>query len=288
MGAEICGTPLLNRPPNSIQPYGTPAEQSFVLVVTNLRLALMLTRGDKDAEVLQQQQQERMNKLARNTPQASLPSRLPGSGDIHQARRDSAWVDARGRWESLCGVWNVIPLGMVLRVSLTDSSIHTSQPSKRSTRHNTSAPATPTLAPALPLFSPPTSPASFFSTRASKLPYSAPAHSHWMGSPSTSLPAHAHKTPSRRADDKNASESANMGVTVLSLECYDLRRVDLQFVSLDSAMRVHNLICSNPFSAERFLHLQLQEMLHEAIVAGMCVEHIYRCICIYMYFMCVI
>ena len=145
MGAEICGTPLLNRPPNSIQPYGTPAEQSFVLVVTNLRLALMLTRGDKDAEVLQQQQQERMNKLARNTPQASLPSRLPGGGDLHQARRDSEWVDARGRWESLCGVWNVIPLGMVLRVSLTDSSVHTSQPSKRSTRHNTSAPPRPHL-----------------------------------------------------------------------------------------------------------------------------------------------
>ena len=52
------------------------------------------------------------------------------------------WTHARGRWDSLCGVWNVIPLGMVLRVSMTDSASSPLAVFTRSTA--TPIPLTPT------------------------------------------------------------------------------------------------------------------------------------------------
>ena len=50
---------------------------------------------------------------------------------------------------------------------------------------------------------------------------------------------------------------------VLSLECYDLRTVDLFFQSAHAATRVLNLIRSQPFSPQRFLHSHLQKILCE-------------------------
>lgn len=55
---------------------------------------------------------------------------------------------------------------------------------------------------------------------------------------------------------------------MLSVECYDLRKVDILFASLDSASRVFSFIRSKAFSPERYLNLQLQRTIHDAIATG--------------------
>ena len=70
--------------------------------------------------------------------------------------------------------------------------------------------------------------------------------------------------------------------TVLTLECYDLRKVEIYFTSSDAASRVLSRLRSQPFSPERFLQMQLQKIISEAAVAGACSAlniHSHVCAC---------
>ena len=90
-GAAVCGVPLRSGPADDAPAAGHRLWVPLVLVATNLRLALMLTSAAEDAQ-----------ELARRAPRGVARPQ---------------WADARGRWDSLCGVWNVVPLGMVMRAS---------------------------------------------------------------------------------------------------------------------------------------------------------------------------
>jgi hypothetical protein len=90
-GAALCGEPLQH---SAAADWLGADNEPLVLVATNLRLALMLTPAAEGAQELGQ-------------------ARGGGPGGGAHPR----WVDVRGRWDSLCGVWNVVPLGMVMRAS---------------------------------------------------------------------------------------------------------------------------------------------------------------------------
>jgi len=232
LGAAVCGVPLCRsvRTDRAID-----QDQSFVLVVTNLRLALMLQPGDSDfSGEFELEESRASGRLA-----AFVAEHVGGTPDASASRpgRDSAWVDARSRWDSLGGVWNVIPLGMILRVtSPIDDGSQRNQTPGRSRQGE--AGSTPTLAPALPLFSPPAYAGGFLSPGDSKI--------------------------ARRGDGSAGfAEEASVGI-----ECYDLRRVDLYFETADAALRVLHLLRGQPFSPERFLHRQLQQVLQQVTLVA--------------------
>ena len=228
-GASVNGSSLRNVPADGAQSYlhHTPADrpQAFILVVTNLRLALMLNPDDEDALYFYRQQQNARERQSAPPHMAAFLSEHTAFA-LPQAHA-SGWTDTSGRWDSLSGVWNVIPLGMLMRVT---SSLDASPLTPANKNSDPAASTTPTLAPVL--------------AAGGLLPH-APS---WPGTPAGG----------RQADDRGAVTAA------LWLECYDLRRVDIYLASGETLLRVLRLLQGKPFSPERFLNGRLQHLLKEA------------------------
>lgn len=248
LGAAVFGVPLSNV---------RDEDQGFVLVVTNLRLALMLQPRDS-AFSSELESQESPASGRPGTFVAEYVGRTPGAMDSPHGR-ESAWVDARSRWDSLSGVWNVVPLGMIFRVtSPLDDSFQRNQTPGRS-RQTSEAASTPTLAPALPLFSPPAHPGGFLSPRVPPRTTRGGASSPWAGASSPADASESKAASRGGTDGSNGSGGLAEGASI-AIECYDLRRVELYFETADAALRVLHLLRGQPFSPERFLHRQLQQV----------------------------
>jgi hypothetical protein len=252
VGTAVCDVPLRNlRPDRNLE-----EPQGFLLVVTNLRLALMLQPEDDDA---------RGEDFENSRASAPLQTFVPEHGAPRDG--DSAWVNTRSKWDSLCGVWNVIPLGMILRVasSLDDGAQKSQTPGRsRMQGPENGGRSTPTLAPALPLVSAPAFPSTFLSP-------SETARGGAAGSPSLWMPAASNANTANKNGRWGmpvGRPAGAPGEAVVRIECYDLRRVDLFFETADAALRVLHLLRTQPFSPERFLHIQLREVVHDTILAG--------------------
>ena len=125
---EVCGAAVCGMPLSHMSQQNSEYSATFWLVATNLRLALMLPHAEEDVPSHHHKDQALQ-------PDMWVPEHCA-------VALQGGWTHARGRWDSLCGVWNVIPLGMVLRVSMTDSASSPLAVFTRSTA--TPIPLTPT------------------------------------------------------------------------------------------------------------------------------------------------